>query len=62
MEKTYCDVCGRQVSVREVILKDESGTALYCDDCVKNNPHVQVKSIKISELAKEGFLLGTMFR
>jgi uncharacterized Zn finger protein len=38
-EKTYCDCCGREQKVYEVILSYESGRAYYCEDCIKNNPY-----------------------
>ena len=39
--KTYCDNCGREQKVSKVILANESGWAFYCEDCIKNNPHVK---------------------
>lgn len=47
MKEQFCDNCGRgknpitseQLRLKEVILRDESGTALYCDDCRANNPN-----------------------
>lgn len=38
----YCDVCERKKELQEVILNDDAGRAFYCDDCVKNNPHVKL--------------------
>ncbi len=44
MKKIYCDNCGRAensdgetLRLKEVVLADESGRALYCDDCRVNN-------------------------
>ena len=38
----YCDNCGLEGYLREVILKDASGTAIYCANCIYNNPHVTI--------------------
>lgn len=39
--KTFCDNCGRDQVVYECLLKDESGTAQYCTNCITNNPHAK---------------------
>ena len=47
----YCDNCGRdknpitneQLRLKEVYLVDESGIALYCDDCRMNSQRKEVK-------------------
>ena len=51
MKKEFCDNCGRdknsftgeQLRLKEVILADESGRALYCDDCRINSVRKEVK-------------------
>ena len=48
----HCDNCGRdtnpttgeQLRLKEVTLADESGKALYCDDCRKNNDRKEVEA------------------
>ena len=37
-----CDVCNRLKILSDVELAHASGIGEYCDDCVKNNPHVKV--------------------
>lgn len=52
--KKYCDNCGRdknpttneQLRLKEVRLANESGTALYCDDCRVNSHRENVEKIK----------------
>lgn len=41
----HCGNCGRHKYLQAVIFKDESGISEYseyCEDCIKNNPHVRI--------------------